>query len=96
MLNKSLSWGHDSLFLCNELLLISQSDFAGVGPGKQIAIGTGEFEDIKCGYHLTQEKKPYKTTNISSCKNCHQLAWNPFYCDHYNQRFISYNNTYLA
>lgn len=25
---------------------------AGVSQGKQIAIGTGEFEDIKCGYHL--------------------------------------------
>jgi len=41
------------VFLCNELLLITQIDFIGVGPGKQIAVGTGEFEDIKCGY--TQE-----------------------------------------
>jgi hypothetical protein len=32
------------------------SDFIGVGPGKQIAVGTGEFEDIKCGY----TKKPIK------------------------------------
>lgn len=33
--------------------LITQINFIGAGPGKQIAVGTGEFEDIKCGY--TQE-----------------------------------------
>lgn len=24
-------------------------DAAGVGPGKQVAVGTGQFEDLDCG-----------------------------------------------
>jgi len=65
------------VFLCNELLLITQVDFIGVGPGNQIAVGTGEFEDIKCGY--TQETILNKV--FFFCKKSYHLAQNLFFCD---------------
>lgn len=31
------------------VFLICPFEFVGVGPGRQIAVGTGQFEDIDCG-----------------------------------------------
>ncbi|RYR67941.1 hypothetical protein Ahy_A03g014414 isoform B [Arachis hypogaea] len=49
----------------------------GDGPGKQIAIGTGEFEDIKCGYYPIT-RKSYKNTWVPSCWYLRALVTNQY------------------
>lgn len=46
---KSNDLTYELIYKYKESLCLIQLQFVAVGPGKQVAVGTGEFEDIDCG-----------------------------------------------